>query len=125
MIFYILKHSDIKKLAVLKKGFSWPAFFFGTFWAAIYDMWLVAGILFIITYGLKLFNQGLVVIESPFIAIVLMLIGIATWLVPGFLGNVWRLHYLKKDGFELVDVIKARSIKDAELLANSNSDYSD
>ena len=114
--YYVLKQNKKDGVAFIKKGFSWPALIFGFFWAAIYEMWLVALIFFLSSYGLK-FAEYYILANgaqiSPIIPVVTSLVSIAAIIVLPFIGNKLRVHQLKNDGYELIDEIKASSINKA------------
>ncbi|WP_111495200.1 DUF2628 domain-containing protein [Marinobacter bohaiensis] len=108
--YHIYTHQDGKSEAV-KQGWSWPAFFFGMFWACAKQLWkLAAGLLVL----------GLVFIFAPFVLDMsydgvkafnllcnILGLGIGLWL--GGQGNAMREKNLQERGFRLVSNVEAQS----------------
>jgi len=122
--YYVLKHDEKEGFAFIKKGFSWPALIFGFFWAAIYEMWSVALIYFLLSYGLK-FTEYYILANGtqvqPIILIVTSFVSIAAIIVLPFIGNKLRVGQLRKHGYELIDVINASSINKANEAYNAKA----
>jgi hypothetical protein len=93
---------------LVKEGFSWPAFFFGPFWALAHRMWLVA----IALLALDLVSSGLMDAAhlSPPIQAVLSL---AIAVLIGAHANDWRRWSLDRRGFREVGVVAARNVDEA------------
>lgn len=111
--FYVLENKEIDDKTAVKKGFSWPALFFGAWWAMWHDMWLLFAILFTLTYGIRITEFSIGDELTPGIALILFLVSIVAWLIPAFMGNKWRVHSFSKQGYQVVDEMQANSIKDA------------
>ena len=106
--FDVYKHPTQGHEAV-KRGFSWPAFFFTWIWAFIKKLWGM-GLAFI---GIMLV---LVIIETEFeqegseggVLIMLLLeLGVFIWF--GVKGNEWRNKNLKKRGYEHIQTLEAET----------------
>jgi hypothetical protein len=95
---YEIYTSPIGGIEAVKKGWSWPGFFFSWIWAFVKKLHgLGAGILIV----------GLILhIASPPLGLVFDII-IGIWL--GSSGNDMRAANLKKRGFKFADFISAQS----------------
>jgi len=111
--YYVLENKEKNDKTAVKKGFSWPAFFLGTWWAMWHEMWLVFAILFILTYGINIMKFQMLNNMSPGLSTFLFFLSLAAWLLPGFLGNKWRVYFYKTDGYEVVGEMEAKSISAA------------
>ena len=97
----VYEHPDGRR-QIIKMGFSWPAFFFGPFWAWRKGM---GGLGFaLLAVGLLLQSMPLLFIESigeagivvyPFVTVV-----VVTWI--GRQGNTWLRRRAVNRGFKLV-----------------------
>ena len=98
-----------RDLAVVKEGFSWPAFFFSFLWALWHRMWLVAlGLLGVeIAAGLGAGALGLSAAGQG-----VLTLGFAV--VIGFVANDFRRGWLARKGFSLAGVAAAEG-RDAAL----------
>lgn len=108
--FNVYEH-EIKGIAVVKVGFSWPAFFFTFFWLLIKRLWGMA-----VLYFFMWVVMNVLIYLSPFspnnsspLAVVGLLIFFSLHLIPGFKGNKWIELYLKKHGYVLISKTKAKS----------------
>ena len=101
----------------VKRGFSWPAFFFGIIWMLIKKLWLLATLWVVLYIALGLVDDVVDNSEETGEQIVVyLLIGagyFALWLVPGFIGNKWREANLAKRGFSLVGTVDADTVDGA------------
>ena len=96
----------------VKKGWSWPAFFFGFIWALTKKMWLLAFLLFIIFGIFTIYGNPIFVnIDKHFLGklITSQVIGLAYTICRGMFGNSWRVIYLESKSFEFVDCITAEN----------------
>ena len=101
--FEVYKHPTFGFEAV-KKGFSWPGFFFTWLWMLSCRMWI--GVIVVIAFS----GMGFLML----VAMVGMGTGsLASWLVPALIigakGNAWRRAKLTKRGFRHVKSIQARN----------------
>jgi len=80
---------------IVKRGFSWPAFFFGCFWMLAKGMvWWAIG-----TFIL------LAVLSSVFSGVAPVIILIA-WIVIARQGNEWYAEHIVKRGYEFKKYVK-------------------
>ena len=104
----IFSHPE-KGYKAVKRGFSWPAFFFGWIWALSRQLWLDACLLFFLEFAalairLVLIPEGLIFSALP---------GLILHLFFGFKGNFWRGKNLENNGFASLGAITARDLNDA------------
>jgi hypothetical protein len=117
-----LRRSGLKQYAVfisplgprdaVKQGWSWPAFFFGVFWAFKKGLWQI-GVAFL----------AVLLIES--IYNLWELAGLINWTFPflfGALGNRWRENKLRRRGFDFKAVVHHSTAEGAlaSYLSNQN-----
>jgi len=115
--FEIYQHPTLGHAAV-KRGFSWPGFFFTAIWMLLCRMWLGA-ILFIALYWGVLFVIDLIAVSSEATAdfgtadmlYLFAFFGLPPvfGLVVGAKGNAWRRAALAKRGFAHVKSVQAQS----------------
>ncbi|QQK64522.1 DUF2628 domain-containing protein [Cobetia sp. cqz5-12] len=112
--FRILTHPQHGTRAV-KIGWSWPAFFFGMFWALYKRMWLLAGSLF-----------GFIVLSSVFIPatmegqLISNVLFLGLNLTISLKGNQWYASLLETQGYQEQAQVSARNPDDA-LAVHANS----
>lgn len=98
----------------VKKGFSWPAFFFGVIWILVKRLWWLAALWVGLYVALGLVDDVVDTSEETGEQmIVYLLIGIgylALWVVPGFMGNRWKEANLTKRGFRLLGTVDAETV---------------
>lgn len=87
----------------IKKGWSWPAFFFGAAWALFHGMWLL---------GLGIFGAALfIVLAAEQIGSAAdVLINILMFAVPvsfGMAGNDLRAKHMARKGYEAGRAVQA------------------
>ncbi|MDH2297107.1 DUF2628 domain-containing protein [Cobetia sp. 29-18-1] len=112
--FRILTHPQHGTRAV-KIGWSWPAFFFGMFWALYKRMWLLAGSLFGFIVLSSLFIPA--TMEGQLISNVLFL---GLNLTISFKGNQWYASLLETQGYQEQAHVSGRNPDDAlAVYANS------
>src|SRR5882724_2018279 len=106
--FEVLKH-PLNGLQAVKRGFSWPAFFFTWIWSLVNRLWLLGTVLLILSVLLGLLGlQALK--DAPFSVLFASLV---LQIVIGIKGNSWRSEALQNRGFEFLGAIDARSPKEA------------
>ena len=112
--FRILTHPEHGTRAV-KIGWSWPAFFFGLFWALYKRMWLLAASLF-----------GFIVLSSVFIPatmegqLISNVLFLGLNLTLSLKGNQWYVSLLETQGYQEQAQVSARNPDDA-LAVHANS----
>ncbi len=110
----ILEHPLHGPRAV-KQGWSWPAFFFGVFWALYKRIWILAASLF----GFIVLSSVLIpaTVEGQLISNVLFL---GLNLTISLKGNQWYASLLETQGFTQQAQVEARNPGDA-LAVHANS----
>lgn len=110
--FDVLERSD--EIQLVKRGFSWPGFFFTWAWAFSRRLPL-QGSLLLVGFALLVVLPDSLPEEHPFARL-----AHAAWfaaaLVTGAFGNGWRSHQLQRDGFTPVETIEATSHTEAAEL---------
>jgi hypothetical protein len=97
----------------VKRGFSWPAFLFGIFWAFHKRLWWAAGLylLFMIALGVSSAEE-----EPGSLTAFYDFVGFGISLFVGASGNGWRRQALEQWGYRHIDEIEASSPKAAVKL---------
>ncbi|MDB6029531.1 MAG: hypothetical protein JWM68_5754 [Verrucomicrobiales bacterium] len=103
--FEILKHPSEGCISI-KRGFSWPAFFFSWIWAFTKRLWIVGGVLFISS----LLIGGLEFFGNPVFAV---MVGLAFSLFVGARANYWRSRAAERRGYSYVRTVYANSAQSA------------
>ena len=108
--FNIYTH-ELLPTQIVKEGWSWPAFFFNTFWALVKKMWgvfLVSWLLYIFLYVIAqlILNPGDFTEYS-----MADIVPIAFGIIFGIEGNSWRVKKLNKLGYKYSDTINAQNYK--------------
>lgn len=110
--FKVYRHPTLGTEAV-KRGFSWPAFFFGFFWMLAKKLWGLAGLWFVAFMVCTLIEKVAdASAQDGAAAVVYLLLAAAyfsLWLVPAFKGNGWRESNLQRRGFALVAELQAET----------------
>lgn len=99
----------IEQARVIPDRFSWGAFLFGGFWLVGQRLWL-ATLLFVLAWAALSFLQA----RTGFDATAL---GLIYWAVAFFLGVEGRnliVRKLGRKGWQLADVVEARTLAEAE-----------
>ena len=109
LTFDVYAHQSLGFQAV-KRGFSWPAFIFGMFWALYKRLWLVAAVYLLISLLFAMNNRetqagGLATIDNW--------IGFGISLFVGAAGNGWWRQALLEQGYSHVRAVVAASPKAA------------
>ena len=102
---------------VVKRGFSWPAFFFTAIWAFVKKMWvhgsILLGVLFVLTFVESGFAQ-----EGSTDGVLVMLVAqLIFYVICGSQGNDWRRVDLVKRGYDKLFAVNAESPDDAIVFA--------
>jgi Protein of unknown function (DUF2628) len=86
----------------VKVGFSWPAFWLGTFWAAAKRMWYPVFLLLVpvdlLVWFVSGYAQGQ---KSPGLALAAPALLLLYMLVRGHFGNRWVTSHLVRNGYSL------------------------
>lgn len=97
-------------LVAVKRGWSWPAFFFGFIWAAAKSLWLVFLLMLLAeVIAAIIMNQMNPETASGFN----ILFAIVYSVFCGSEGNSWRSKDLKKKGYVVAGVVTAIDQEDA------------
>ncbi len=105
----------------VKQGFSWPALFFGVFWALFKRLWNIAAILFVVQLILHMLDLQTQHSGSLTMALLILACSLAVWLLPAFKGNIWREKSLLRKGYSLVSELDAPSAREA--IMRCDQDY--
>lgn len=121
----VYKHSD-GKIEAVKKGWSWPGFFFSGIWALIKQLWVVAGLIFgfaIVSNYITMMFEPLNYYDEEEVMIYLWLsfiftaIQLAIAVYLGAKGNELREANLLKRGYSLLTNVNAENPDQAINLA--------
>src|SRR5882724_13390649 len=107
-VYQIFKHPE-KSAQAVKRGFSWPGFFFTWIWALTRGLWLAGGLIFLSAFVLGIFIQAMGSKNWLFS----FTLDILFQLLIGTKGNLWRGNALENLGYRLLGVINARGPQDA------------
>src|SRR6266478_7831257 len=107
-VYQIFKHPE-KGAQAVKRGFSWPGFFFSWIWALTRRLWLAGGLLFLCSFALGVFGQAMGSGNWPFSGA----LDIIFLLVVGTRANYWRCNALENRGYRHLGAINARDPQDA------------
>lgn len=109
----VYKHPRLEIFEAVKAGFSWPALLFNFFWMLVKGLWICAGMYFVAGIVVSQLDKVADKIKSDAMDTLMLIAYLAMLLVPGFMGNKWQNNKLRKQGYELIDSIKADSPKGA------------
>jgi hypothetical protein len=102
--FEIFSKPSFPTMAV-KRGFSWPGFFFSFIWAFSRGLWLQGAI--IVAFAAVIWAVDFIFFAgNPWLTGMLELL---VMLAVGVRGNSWRSRKLEHDGYEFTALIEARS----------------
>ncbi len=102
--FEIYSKPSFPNVAV-KRGFSWPGFFFSWIWALSRGLWMPAAL--IVGFGVLLIT--LQSVFSSVIPVTFDFSGLIIMVIVGLRGNNWRCRKLERDGYEFTGLVEARS----------------
>jgi hypothetical protein len=94
----------------VKRGFSWPAFIFGVFWAFHKKLWLPGAVYLALMLVLALSGGGA---QGDSLVALYDLVGFAVSLFVGASGNGWRRQALLAQGYRHIDRAEAPSPEEA------------
>ncbi|MBI5136529.1 MAG: DUF2628 domain-containing protein [Nitrospirae bacterium] len=105
--FDVYRH-PIKGYQAVKRGFSWPAFFYSFIWSLFKGLWAIAFMIFLAVVALDVVGHSL--------AGAVPVAGLVTWLAQmgvaifvGRNGNGWRREDMLGKGFVPVGTVQAGS----------------
>ena len=94
---------------VVKRGFSWPGFFFGFIWAFVKKLWVLGAVLLAAHVAVPVledrYAHGL---DLPF-----GLLNLVIGLIVGVNGNAWRRRTLERLGYEQREWVEAKTPEEA------------
>jgi hypothetical protein len=99
---YEIYVSPLGNQEAVKKGWSWPGFFFGGFWTLYKKMWINSLYIFLLQVALI----GLTYAVDPKSS---ANFGFFFGLVIGYFGNKWRVKNLMSRGFENSGIVVAKN----------------
>lgn len=94
----LLKHPS-GVYARVGKGFSWPAFFFGSLWAFVKRAWLLTVLLLALEVALWAVGGYAATADNPALLTIFLLANVAYAVARGIYGNRWLLAMLRRRGF--------------------------
>jgi len=97
-----------RDIAVIKEGFSWPAFFFGIFWAFWNRLWLAGALLLTATVAVQMVSQSMIAGGFGQSAVT---IGLAV--VVGLIGNDIRRWALDRADFRFAGIASGPNADEA------------
>src|SRR6185369_13361939 len=106
--FEIFVKASAASVAV-KRGFSWPGFFFTWLWAFTRKLWLPGGLLLLA--GVVITLLSLTLLRNN--AILCIPLGLIVSFIVGLRGNSWRSKQLEDDGYAFSGLVVARSAASA------------
>ncbi|KAA8998462.1 DUF2628 domain-containing protein [Affinibrenneria salicis] len=93
---------------IVKRGFCWPAFFFGIIWLLVKRLWLAAGLIvgFLILVGI---GSELIGLDDNAIDHLFNLLGLGVAVTLGSQGNSLRSKNLQSKSYTLVRSVQAQN----------------
>jgi hypothetical protein len=97
----------------VKKGWSWPGFFFNIIWALVKKMWVLGGVLLFVSIGLG-FIEGTIEVSygkeaASGINALASILNLVVAVIFGVYGNKWREKNLQSRGYKYQDTIAAQN----------------
>jgi hypothetical protein len=102
--FEIFSKPGFPSVAV-KRGFSWPGFFFTWIWAFTKGLWAQGIILLAIGLAVGLFQRSVLAADP----LLYLLPGLILMITAGVRGNAWRSRKLERDGYDFAGLVEAKS----------------
>lgn len=93
----------------VKRGFSWPGFFFTWLWAFTKGLWVQGIILLAIGFTIG-FSRRSVLVADP---LLYLLPGLILMVTAGLRGNAWRSRKLERAGYDFAGLVEAKSAASA------------
>lgn len=100
-------YTNKSNLIAIKKGWSWPAFFFGPFWGFTKGFWIgdVIILILMLAISIALVAQGKS--GSP---------GLLVAIIYGIKGNKWWVSRITNKGYSETDSLQAPNANSAIML---------
>jgi len=109
---FAIYKNPIGQFEAVKKGFSWPGFFFAAIWAFVKKMWAIGGatigVVFVVFFVLAMAG-----VDEYSLNMFTNIVNLAVALFFGIMGNQLREKNLNDRGFELVDTVQAANSEGA------------
>jgi len=86
----------------VKQGFSWPALFFGIFWASAKKTWGALFLMLLVEIVLYALGAAVQAGGSLSLALAQLLLQVAYVVLRGCFGNAWWRASLRRRGYRLV-----------------------
>jgi hypothetical protein len=102
--FEIFSKPSFPSVAV-KRGFSWPGFFFTWIWAFTKGLWVQGIILLAIGLAVGLFQRSVLAADP----LLYLLPGLILMVTVGVRGNAWRSRKLERAGYDFAGLVEAKS----------------
>ncbi len=93
-------HHPIRGHEVVKRGFSWPAFFFSGFWAMTKRMWGLGAGMLVADVGLWVVQEAASRGGEHAAEALACLLSLGVSVAFGYFGNGWRAAALVARGYE-------------------------
>src|SRR5882757_8901464 len=103
--FEIFTRSAADSIAV-KRGFSWPGFFFTWIWAFIAGLWVQGALILLAGIAIPLIRHDFSLRHALVTALASLVINIFV----GLRGNFWRSRKLERAGYSYEGLVSARSM---------------
>lgn len=100
------------RIAFVKEGFCWPAFFFNWVWALFKGKWITALLLFAASMAVGAAIQGLHLSEQA-----QSVVSLAYFILTGLFANDLLRWELERRGYREAGVVAARNLAAAEQRA--------
>jgi hypothetical protein len=102
--FEIFSKPSLPSVAV-KRGFSWPGFFFSWIWAFVKGLWVPGIVLLGIGLTIGLFQRSILTADPLLIILPALVLAVTV----GVRGNAWRSRKLERAGYDFAGLVEARS----------------
>ena len=110
--FELYRSEEKNDLKAVKRGISFPAFFFTWIWALIKGLWITAFLLIILSFALGIILQK-AAFSTPHQHSISILYSIIVALVFGLYGNEWVRRKLRKQGYQRIKTVIAKNKEEA------------
>ncbi|WP_188396717.1 DUF2628 domain-containing protein [Oxalicibacterium flavum] len=130
--FNVYEGSD-SQFRVIKNGWSWPGFFFGSVWALCMQLWLVGLLLLPVEIILQMLMSATERVQQDasgsyaqttrIIGGLVALAALSVRIIFGAFGNAWKRKRLLKNGYQLKRTLEARSKEDAISMVKGSQSH--
>ena len=112
---YKIYKSPLGMIEAVKKGWSWPGFFFSLIWLLVKKIYVTAGIIWFIAIVIVLIEveTGGTVLSTFY--------NLSIGVIVGLGGNQWRIKNLVSRGFIFKTTVRAKTPEGALALYATNS----